>query len=649
MDFSAYEIVRVAVGSPEIRVANVAFNLNSLKSFLGQARDSGTSLLLTPELCLTGYTCGDLFTQNSLLQSSWKALAKLAPLTNKGPWMVVGLPVRHRSRLYNCLALLGDGRILGVVPKSVLPNTREYYEQRWFSSGEKIHRDFLERDGENIPFGVDLLFKAQNLPDFVLGMEVCEDLWATEPPSGRQALAGATVLVNGSASNEILGKSEYRRSLVKQQSARCLAAYLYASSGPSESTTDLVFSGHCLIAENGSLLQESSRLKMKGDLIFADIDIEQLRHERLTNNTYFNRSLDHLHFRSVEAPLFSGGDLPSENPSLLRPLRTTPFVPAEEENRESRCREIFAIQTAALMKRLRHVGSKKVVLGISGGLDSTLALLVCIHAFDQLQWDRKDILAPTMPGFGTSQRTRNNAQELVSLLGAEGRTIPITQVVQAHFEAIGHDENTHDVTYENAQARERTQILMDLANKHRGLCIGTGDLSEAALGWCTFNGDQMSMYHVNIGVPKTLVRWIIQWCADELFNGPIREVLLDIIDTPITPELLPLDSQGGIEQITEEKVGPYRLHDFFLYYFVRHGFAPRKILFLAERAFSSEFDGETIRQWLRIFISRFFSQQFKRSAMPDGPKVGTVALSPRGDWRMPSDADPEVWLKELED
>ncbi|MCH8475421.1 MAG: NAD(+) synthase [Opitutales bacterium] len=648
MTFLDHSFLRVAAITPSLRVADIAYNKEALSRQITLAGEQGASLVVTPELSLTGYTCGDLFTQTTLVESSFHALLQLAGENQNGPWAIVGLPVLHQSRLYNCLAVLGDGKILGIVPKSTLPNTREYNEQRWFASGEGLHGETLPGPEGPIPFGPDLLFGSPDCADFVLGVEICEDLWSVEPPSGRQALAGATVLVNGSASNEILGKTPYRRSLVQQQSARCLGAYVYASSGPGESSTDLVFSGHCLIAENGSLLAESSRFARDGERVLADIDLEQLRHERLTNNTFFNRPPGRHAFRRIEAPLPADQAIAAYLP-LRRPLRSNPFVPVDEENRAEHCREIFAVQTAGLAKRLEHVGCRRVVLGISGGLDSTLALLVCIHAFDQLGWPRKNILAPTMPGFGTSQRTRGNAEKVVSLLGAEGRVIPIEKVVREHFQAIGHDEGIHDVTYENAQARERTQILMDLANKHQGLCIGTGDLSEAALGWCTFNGDQMSMYHVNIGVPKTLVRWIIQWCAEELFDGPIRETLEDIIDTPITPELLPLDQEGGIEQKTEEKVGPYRLHDFFLFYFVRHGFSPRKILFLAQEAFGDEFTESTIRHWLKIFLTRFFRQQFKRSSMPDGPKVGTVALSPRGDWRMPSDGCPEIWLQELED
>ncbi|MCC5788602.1 MAG: NAD(+) synthase [Opitutales bacterium] len=648
MTFLDHSLMRVAAVTPPLRVADVSYNTEALSRKIKQAGEEGASLVVTPELGLTGYTCGDLFAQTTLREASYRALTQLARESRQGPWAIVGLPIHHRSRLYNCLALLAEGKILGIVPKSTLPNTREYYEQRWFTSGEDLHGETMIGPEGPVPFGTDLLFGSPDCADFILGVEVCEDLWSVEPPSGRQALAGATVLINGSASNEILGKPPYRRDLVRQQSARCLAAYLYASSGPGESSTDLVFSGHCLIAENGTLLAESTRFARDGEIILADLDLEQLRHERLTNNTFFNRPSGSQSFRLIEAPLPASKAL-SQNLPLRRPLRSNPFVPSDKENRAEHCREIFALQTAGLTKRLEHVGCRRVVLGISGGLDSTLALLVCIHSFDQLGWPRQNILAPTMPGFGTSQRTRGNAGKLVSLLGAEGRVISIENVVREHFQAIGHDEETYDVTYENAQARERTQILMDLANKHEGLCIGTGDLSEAALGWCTFNGDHMSMYHVNIGVPKTLVRWIIQWCAEELFDGPIRATLEDIIDTPITPELLPLDQQGGIEQKTEEKVGPYRLHDFFLFYLVRHGFSPQKILFLAKEAFRDEFAETTIRHWLKVFLTRFFRQQFKRSSMPDGPKVGTVALSPRGDWRMPSDACPKTWLRELEE
>ena len=639
-------IVRIATCSPSVRVGDVAYNAGEIQRGLRENTPKGVSVTVFPELSLTGYTCGDLFTQTRLLESVEKTLLELAQETKKHGWAIVGAPLRHRGRLYNTLAVLADGKIAGVVPKIWLPNSREYYEQRWFCSGARTSGESLSLQGHTIPFGPDLLFASGNVPPFILGLEVCEDLWSVSPPSEALAMAGATVIANGSASNEILGKVHYRRQLVQQQSARCLAAYAYSSSGPGESTTDLVFSGHAMICENGTFLAETERFKTDRQTAIGDIDLQQIQHERLTYNTFFQTTPDKS-YRQITVPL-PENPCPGDPPVLHRPLSPTPFVPSDPRQREDNCREIFSIQKTGLLKRLQHIGTQKVVLGISGGLDSTLALLVCIAAFDEAGFSRKGILAPTMPGLGTTDRTRKNAEQLVSLLGARLSIIPIANAVREHFASIGHDGKTFDITYENAQARERTQILMDLANKEGGICVGTGDLSESALGWCTFNGDHMSMYHVNVGIPKTLVRYLIEWCAEEAFPGEIGKILHDIIDTPITPELLPKGENGELEQITEEKVGPYRLHDFFLYYLIRHGLPPRKVLYLAALAFREEFTPSTIQHWLKIFITRFFRQQFKRSSMPDGPKVGTVALSPRGDWRMPSDACPDEWLRDLE-
>lgn len=639
-DRRQHSLLRVAVGTPALTVGAVRANQKAIAAQWEAVRAEGAELLLTPELSLCGYTVGDLLYQEQLQRNCVEALFALAPLTAKGGWLMVGLPILWQGRLYNTMALLAEGRVAGIVPKSHLPNRHEYYERRWFCSGRSCRGINLPLGESGIPFGVDLLFAAAEMPDLVLGLEVCEDLWAVQPPSGEQALAGATVLANGSASNEILGKADYRTALVAQQSARCLAAYLYASAGPGESSTDLVYSGATMIAENGRLLASGERFSFASTHLLADLDLGALRHERLRNSSFAETSPAQP-FRTLSLPL---GPAVSSPPELLRPNPRHPFVPADKSRRAEHCREIFALQRTALAKRLRHLGGPPVVLGISGGLDSTLALLVCVAAFDSLGLDRSRIFAPTLPGLGTSDRTRHNAENLVRLLGATGSVISIVEAVHQHFRDIGHDASQHDVTFENSQARERTQILMDLANQKGGICVGTGDLSESALGWCTFNGDQMSMYHVNIGVPKTLVRYLIEWCAEELFEGEIRTVLSDIIATPITPELLPLDANGGVAQKTEDTVGPYALHDYFLHALVRQGFPPAKILYLAEQAFAGEFDRATLQKWLRVFLQRFFRQQFKRSAMPDGPKIGSVALSPRGDWRMPSDASEADWL-----
>jgi NAD+ synthase (glutamine-hydrolysing) len=641
-----FHFIRVASAAPELRVADIDFNVAQIRVAMERAAKRGASTILFPELSLTGYTCGDLFRQTMLINKAQDALQALAIDTGKvGIHAIVGLPLALNGRLYNCAALIGGGVVFGIVPKVYLPTSGEYYEERWFTSGADLAPTQLNMGGHAVPFANNLLFAASNLPGCVLGIEICEDLWAVEPPSGGQALAGATLIFNPSASNELLGKRDYRRELVRSQSARCLAAYVYASSGPGESSTDLVFSGHCMVVENGVSLAESERFRFDTQIIYADIDLDRLRHERLCNSSFSSagakRDFQLVDFAnpiefSVHEPLGS-----------LRPNSPTPFVPSDPAVRASTCREIFSIQSAGLAKRLKHTGAGRVIIGISGGLDSTLALLVAVHAFDLLGLDRKGIIAVTMPGLGTSQRTRTNAEKLVKLIGAELRVIPIHEAVKQHFKDIDHDENLLDVTYENTQARERTQILMDLANQLGGFVVGTGDLSEAALGWCTFNGDHMSMYHVNVGVPKTLVRFIIEWCADAEFAAEIAAVLRDISSIPISPELLPVGADGELQQMTEDIVGPYELHDYFLYQMVRHGQRPAKILYLAELAFANRYDRSTILQWLEMFIRRFFSQQFKRSAMPDGPKVGSVALSPRGDWRMPSDASAEAWLAEL--
>jgi NAD+ synthase (glutamine-hydrolysing) len=642
--------LRVAVASPELRVADVDFNARQVAAAMQAASQQGCRLAVFPELCLTAYTCADLFYQALLRDQARKGLLAVAEASARhGLAAVVGLPLEAGGRLYNCAALVHGGRVLGLVPKSYLPNTNEYYEDRWFTSGKASPVRSVELGGEAVPFGTDLLFAAVDVPDCVIGLEICEDLWAVNPPSGDLALAGATLLLNPSASNELLGKAEYRRDLVRQQSARCLAAYLYAGAGPGESSTDVVFAGHSLIAENGILLAETERFQFATQLAAADVDLQRLKHERLKSSSFADAQPRQA-YRVLRFEVARGGDGDlADVGDLKRPLSATPFVPADPAQRARHCQEIFALQSTGLARRLKHTGSRRVTLGLSGGLDSTLALLVTIRAFGRLGLPPEGILALTMPGFGTTARTQTNAEKLAGLLGVTLRSIPIRDAVRQHFADIGHAEAAHDVTYENAQARERTQILMDLANQEGALMVGTGDLSELALGWCTYNGDHMSMYHVNAGVPKTLVRYLVEWCADAEFSGEVSVVLRDICATPITPELLPLGAGDTLEQKTEAAIGPYVLHDFFLFYTVRHQFAPRKVFYLARQAFGAAYAPDEILRWMRVFYGRFFSQQFKRSVMPDGPKVGSVALSPRGDWRMPSDASGAGWEKDLDD
>jgi NAD+ synthase (glutamine-hydrolysing) len=597
-----------------------------------------------------------------LLEAALHALDGICEAsTDEGIAVVVGIPIMVDGRLFNCAAFIAEGRLIGIVPKSFLPNYSEFYEMRHFTSSHQATTNTVRIPHSNgtgyreVPFGTDLLFHAANLPGCVVGIEICEDLWAVDPPSGKLALAGATIVLNPSASPDQLGKADYRAELVKQQSARCLAAYVYAGSGPGESTMDVVFGGHSLIAENGTLLTQTNRFDFNTQLAIADVDLQRLAHERLINIT-FGIDGKPQHARIIDFTITNAHAEASA--PLLHPLARHPFVPNDPTQRAKNCREIFAIQSTGLAKRIAHTGVKKVTIGISGGLDSTLAVLVSARAFDRLGLPREGIVAITMPGFGTTDRTYNNAIALMKALGTTVREIPIRAAVSQHFEDIDHNPNKHDVTYENAQARERTQVLMDVANQVGGFVVGTGDLSEAALGWMTFNGDHMSMYHVNAGVPKTLVRYMVQWAADEEFSGETALVLNDIVSTPISPELLPLNN-GALQQKTEDTIGPYELHDFFLWAHVRYGYPPRKIFWLARQAFSSlpaeeesgvraKFTETEILQWLATFYARFFSQQFKRSAMPDGPKVGSVALSPRGDWRMPSDARNTPWREEIE-
>ncbi|GCE14492.1 NAD(+) synthase [Tengunoibacter tsumagoiensis] len=643
--------LRVAVVVPDLQVANIRHNTQVISEALRQAASHGSRLVLFPELSLTSYSCGDLFYQRALQQQASQALLEIARAAgDANVAAVVGLPLEVGGRLYNCAAFVSEYAVQGIVPKTYLPSTNEYYEERWFSSTRDCPPGLntVSIAGQAIPFGADLLFTARNLPGCTMGIEICEDLWAVEPPSGSMALAGATVLLNPSASDEILGKAEYRRALVQQQSARCLAAYLFAGAGPGESTTDIVFSGPAFICENGHMLAETERLHFETQIATADIDVQRLNHERLRNSS-FSSARPRQTYRTIQI------DLPTPNTSsesykLLRSdLSPTPFVPANQAQRAKNCQEIFHLQAVGLARRLKHTGSTHVTLGLSGGLDSTLALLVTQQAFDLLSLPREGIVAITMPGFGTTSRTLNNSERLAASLGITLRQVPIREAVLQHFHDIGHDEHLHDITYENAQARERTQILMDIANQVNGFMVGTGDLSELALGWCTYNADHMSMYHVNSGVPKTLVRYLIEWSADSVYTGETAEVLRDISATPISPELLPLGENDVLVQETEATIGPYVLHDFFLFYAVRHAFSPRKIFWLACQVFEHHHTPAEILRWLRMFYRRFFASQFKRSAMPDGPKIGSVALSPRGDWRMPSDASSALWLQELDE
>ena len=637
---------RVAAITPELRLADPGANATSVIKTARNAVARGADMLLFPELCLTGYTCADLFYQDRLLRAALDSLETVALATKDlhAP-LILGLPLEVRGRLFNCAVFLQRGEVLGVTAKVHLPNTGEYYEQRWFSSARHLDCDEITLLGKSVPMGAGLIYQAEDLPSCVIGVEICEDLWAVHPPSGDMALCGANLILNPSASNEVLGKAAYRRDLVLQQSARCLAGYVYISAGAGESSTDLVFSGHGLVAENGQLLAENDRFSFEENQLLADVDLEYLSHER-RRNSVFGASSAICDSRRISFTLGRPDKAGSGN--LERPLSAMPFVPGNVSRRAANCREIFTLQATGLARRLRHMGGGRCVLGVSGGLDSTLALLVAVRACDILGRSPSDVLCVSMPGLGTSDRTRDNATRLAQGLGSELRVIPIGDAVTQHFKDIGHSPDARDVTFENAQARERTQILMDLANKVGGLVIGTSDLSESALGWCTFNGDHMAMYHVNIGVPKTLVRYLVEWCAEEVFTGEIARILRDICDTPISPELLPPDEGSGGMQATESLIGPYLLHDFFLFHVMRRGAPPEKVLFLAARAFIGQFEEEEIRKWLKVFYRRFFGQQFKRSAMPDGPKIGSVALSPRGDWRMPSDAVVTAWLESLE-
>lgn len=636
-----YGFVKVAAAVPRVKVADCKFNSERLEGLITIAEGKGVQILTFPEMCITGYTCGDLFAQQLLLEQAEMALIQILNSTRQLDIIsILGMPVVVNSTVINAAVVIQKGKILGVVPKTYLPNYKEFYEQRWFTSALQVSENSVRLCGQIVPMGNNLLFETA---ETTFGIEICEDLWATVPPSSSLALQGAEIIFNLSADDEGIGKHNYLCSLISQQSARCISGYVFSSSGFGESTTDVVFAGNGLIYENGYLLARSERFCMEEQLIINEIDVECLRAERRVNTTF---AANKANCPGKEAVRISTEFVNSKDLNLTRTFNPHPFVPQGSEL-NSRCEEIFSIQIAGLAQRLLHTGAKTAVIGISGGLDSTLALLVCVKTFDKLGLSRKDILGITMPGFGTTDRTYHNAIDLMNSLGVSIREISIREACIQHFKDIGHDLNIHDVTYENSQARERTQILMDIANQTWGMVIGTGDLSELALGWATYNGDHMSMYGVNAGIPKTLVKHLVQWVAENGMDEASKATLLDIVDTPISPELIPADENGEIKQKTEDLVGPYELHDFFLYYFLRFGFRPSKIYFLAQTAFSGVYDDETIKKWLQTFFRRFFNQQFKRSCLPDGPKVGSISISPRGDWRMPSDASSAAWLKEI--
>lgn len=629
--------IKVAALTPKVTVADTQANRKEICRLMDEAEAKGAKILVFPELCITGYTCGDLFYQQVLLREAKKELLAIAKYTQRKDYLAfVGLPLEYNGKLYNVAAAVTQGKVLGLVPKTHIPNYNEFYERRHFAPGMKQPVPVALDEDTVVPMGTRVLFQCRQMPELKIGAEICEDVWAPNPPGVEHALAGATLLVNLSASDETTGKDMYRKSLVTGQSGRLICGYVYCSAGDGESTQDVVYSGHNLIAENGTLLAESRRFC--NESIYTELDMMRLNEERRRMSTFMTSDESYI---NVE---FS---LKEEKTELTRFVDPAPFVPGNKADREKRCEEIFMIQAMGLKKRLEHTHAATAVVGISGGLDSTLALLVMVKAFDLIGKDHKDIVAVTMPGFGTTDRTYDNAVSLIKSLGATFREVSIVDSVRVHFKDIGQDEAVHDVTYENGQARERTQILMDIANKSGGMVIGTGDMSELALGWATYNGDHMSMYGVNASVPKTLVRHLVCYYADTCADETLQKVLYDVLDTPVSPELLPPED-GKISQKTEDIVGPYELHDFFLYYILRFGCTPKKIYRLANYAFAGTYDTETIQKWLKTFYRRFFSQQFKRSCLPDGPKVGTVAVSPRGDLRMPSDASARVWMEELE-
>lgn len=632
----------MAAAIPSVKVADTEYNIKQIEDFVAQAEGRGVEIIVFPELSVTGYSCQDLFLQQLLVEQAEVAVMQLLDFSRKLDIIcIVGAPVNISGSLYNCAVVIQHGVILGIIPKTYLPNYGEFYEKRWFTSSKDLKPTDIRYAGNSVSItpGPTLFRTSDNA---LFGVEICEDVWAAEPCSNKLALAGADIIFNLSASDELIGKHIYLMNLLSQQSARTISGYVYSGCGFGESTQDVVYGGNALIYENGTLLSESERFSFKPQMIVNQIDIEKLRVERQKNTTFVNCRDD------SNAVIKQTAVVQPKNFSLLREIDTLPFVP-DDNDMEHSCNEIFSIQVAGLAKRIMHTACKHLIVGISGGLDSTLALLVCVKTFDKLGMNRKGIVGVTMPGFGTTDRTYNNALSLMNSLGVTIREISIADSVKIHFNDIGHDISVHDVTYENSQARERTQILMDLSNQLKGMVVGTGDLSELALGWATYNGDHMSMYGVNAGIPKTLIKYLVRDVAYNAVDEKSRNTLLDIIDTPISPELIPAEEDGTIKQKTEDLVGPYELHDFFLYYFLRFGFRPSKIYLLARKAFdAADYEDDTIKHWIKVFFHRFFTQQFKRSCLPDGPKVGSVSLSPRGDWRMPSDASSALWLKECE-
>lgn len=637
-----FGFITVAAAIPSVKVADTEYNIKQIEDFVAQAEGRGVEIIVFPELSVTGYSCQDLFLQQLLVEQAEVAVMQLLDFSRKLDIIcIVGAPVNISGSLYNCAVVIQHGVILGIIPKTYLPNYGEFYEKRWFTSSKDLKPTDIRYAGNSVSItpGPTLFRTSDNA---LFGVEICEDVWAAEPCSNKLALAGADIIFNLSASDELIGKHIYLMNLLSQQSARTISGYVYSGCGFGESTQDVVYGGNALIYENGTLLSESERFSFKPQMIVNQIDIDKLRVERQKNTTFVNCRDD------SNAVIKQTAVVQPKNFSLLREIDALPFVP-DDNDMEHSCNEIFSIQVAGLAKRIMHTACKHLIVGISGGLDSTLALLVCVKTFDKLGMNRKWIVGVTMPGFGTTDRTYNNALSLMNSLGVTIREISIADSVKVHFNDIGHDISVHDVTYENSQARERTQILMDLSNQLKGMVVGTGDLSELALGWATYNGDHMSMYGVNAGIPKTLIKYLVRDVAYNAMDEKSRNTLLDIIDTPISPELIPAEEDGTIKQKTEDLVGPYELHDFFLYYFLRFGFRPSKIYLLARKAFdAADYEDDTIKHWIKVFFHRFFTQQFKRSCLPDGPKVGSVSLSPRGDWRMPSDASSALWLKECE-
>jgi len=636
--------LRVACAIPTMKPANPAYNANSIIQSYITCRNIGADLILFPELSLSGYTCADLFFQSCLLEEIETQTLSIIRECNEGI-IVFGLPISQQGRLFNSALVAQGGKILGIVPKSYVPDSQEYYENRWFASSYEARETHVKIGEFSVPFNTKLCFTHDERLSFAV--EICEDLWAPIPPSSRHAIAGAQILLNLAASNELVAKADYRRELIRNQSARCLAAYIYCSAGPCESSTDTLFGGHALIAENGRILAENQRFPVGADQLVTDIDVELLNHERRISRSFGSaakRELGELSYNNIalKAPVMGGVK------RILRTISPHPFVPSSEAERNLRCKEILSIQAAALATRMEHSNFKKIVLGLSGGLDSTLALLVIINTLDRLSLPRDRIHALTMPGFGTTKRTLENVKRLCTAFDVELETIDIRESCKLQMKELSHSGLADNIAFENIQARHRTALLMNKANMLDALVVGTGDLSELALGWCTFSGDHISNYSVNSGVPKTLVQYLIRWFVENHPLNEIRDILLDILDTPISPELLPPDSKGNISQKTQDEIGPYELHDFFLYYAIRYGFGPSKVSALAENAFKTIYELRTIRKWLRVFYVRFFSQQFKRSCLPDGPKIGTIALSPRADWRMPSDIQADTWLKELD-